>query len=116
MRWRAVWSRDRGHENWELLVTDDAGNVAMREVTTTPAWSPQPRDGFLVALGLCPAGDWERGEDGTLSCPVITTSRERELALIEGLLARGRSDPRGKVPADESPLTPRMDGITTGQP
>ena len=42
--------------------------------------------------------DWARDEhDGSLSCPVIVTTQSREDALVNGLLARGRSDPGARV-------------------
>jgi len=86
--WTAVWAPGPGRMRWELLVTDEAGNIAMRERSAALACTPHPGDGLLVTMGLCPAGEWERGEGGSWSCPVIVTSAAREAALEAGLPPR----------------------------
>jgi hypothetical protein len=92
--WVAIWGPGPGRLRWELTVTDEAGNVAMGPERSAALYaSPRPGDGVLVTLSLCPAGEWQQGESGSWSCPVIATSAEREQALVTGLLARGRSDP-----------------------
>jgi hypothetical protein len=95
--WTAIWAPGPGRLRWELTIADEAGNVAMRERSHALFASPRPGDGVLVTLSLCPAGDWEPGEGGTFSCPVIVTSRSREAALVSALLAAGRSDPVRRV-------------------
>ena len=89
--WTAIWGPGPGRLRWQLTVTGEAGNVAMREMSHALYAMPRPGDGVLVTLSLCPMGKWRRDEhDGSWSCPVITTSDEREEALVQGLLARGR--------------------------
>jgi len=95
--WVAIWAPGPGRLRWELTVTDERGNVAMQERSAALYASPRPGDGLLVAMGLCPAGDWQQGENGSVSCPVITSSDAREDALMTGLLARQRSDPGTRV-------------------
>lgn len=95
--WTAIWAPGPGRLRWELTIADEAGNVAMRERSHALYASPRPGDGVLVTLSLCPAGDWAPGEGGSWSCPVIVTSQARENALVNGLLARGRSDPGARV-------------------
>ena len=91
--WRAIWAPNAARTYWELTVTDENGNVAMTDRSDAPVLSPRPRDKFLVAIGLCPVGDWEPGEGGSVSCEVLVVSKARRAELIQGLLARGRSDP-----------------------
>lgn len=67
-----------------LLVTDEAGNIALRERTTTPAHCHHPLDGFLMALGLTPVTDWRPGEGGPFSCEVVAAP-EQESTLRAAL-------------------------------
>lgn len=92
MRWTAIWGPGPSGMRWELTITDERGNVAMVERSAALYGSPRPSDNLLVAMGLCPKGDWEPGEGGSFSCPVLA-SEEREGKLVGGLLARGRTVP-----------------------
>ena len=94
--WTAIWAPGPSRMRWELTITDEAGNVAMTHRSTAPVVSRHPLDGFLVALGLCPKGSWEAGEGGSFRCPVLA-SEEMEDTLVQGLLARGRSDPGARA-------------------
>lgn len=113
MRWTAIWSPGPGRLRWQLTVTDEAGNVAMVERSKALYGSPRPSDDLLVTMGLAPKGDWEAGEGGSFSCPVLA-SEEREGRLIEDLLVRGRSGPGARAGPGESSLMPRDSKATGG--
>lgn len=99
---------------WELTITDEAGNVAMVEKSAALYGSPRPGDGLLVAMDMTP-GDWKSGENGSFSAPLnVAEGSKAERKLITGLLARGRSDPRGRAGEDESSLRPGAKEATGG--
>ena len=70
-RLTAIWQP--GALFWELLITDEKGNlVRAKERTTTSRFTPPPGDGYLATLGYTPVGEWQR-DGGSWSCPVVAS-------------------------------------------
>jgi hypothetical protein len=69
--WTATWQGNFGTagNHWELLITDEAGDIVDggRVETRIPTAYPRPLGGFLAALGIepLPGTAWVK-EDGAL--------------------------------------------------